>query len=92
MRYKSPAIPAGLLFFPTSPDIYFSLLCGLLVRLPHLRGILMRTCPLLLLLLLLLPSPAPAIAESLVDQPASVEFEFGGYRFGQSPAANMTWM
>jgi hypothetical protein len=43
----------------------------------------------LLLFSLLLVSPSMAGDQTLPDQVQPVELEFGGYRFGQSPAANM---
>jgi len=41
------------------------------------------------LLCLLLSVPSLAANENPAGQPQPIEFEFGGYRFGQSPAANM---
>ena len=49
----------------------------------------MRASLVILVLLLLLPFPASAVTEIADDPLQPVEFEFGGYRFGQSPAANM---
>lgn len=44
---------------------------------------------LLLVFCLLLSTPALAADEITAGQPQPVELEFGGYRFGQSPSANM---
>ncbi|MCM2264133.1 MAG: hypothetical protein NDI73_02965 [Desulfuromonadales bacterium] len=48
----------------------------------------MRFAP-FLLICLLLSAPSLAADEIPAGQPQPVELEFGGYRFGQSPAANM---
>lgn len=44
----------------------------------------------LLLVSLLLAAPSLAASQPAVEQAQPVELEFGGYKFGQSPAANMT--